>query len=37
LDRKALAEADLVVEAATERFEVKSAIFEGLDGIARPE
>jgi 3-hydroxybutyryl-CoA dehydrogenase len=35
LDRKALAEADFVVEAATERFEVKSAIFEDLDRIAR--
>jgi 3-hydroxybutyryl-CoA dehydrogenase len=37
LDRKALAEADFVVEAATERFEIKSAIFQDLDGIARPE
>ena len=37
LDRNALAEADFVVEAATERFEVKQAIFEDLDGIVRPE
>ncbi len=37
LDRKALAEADFVVEAATERFETKKAIFQDLDGIARPE
>ena len=26
-----------MVEAATERFEIKSAIFQDLDGIARPE
>jgi 3-hydroxybutyryl-CoA dehydrogenase len=37
LDRKALAEADFVVEAATERFEVKKALFQELDGIVRPE
>jgi 3-hydroxybutyryl-CoA dehydrogenase len=37
LDRGALAEVDLIVEAATEQFEVKRAIFEDLDTIARPE
>jgi 3-hydroxybutyryl-CoA dehydrogenase len=37
LDRNALAEADFVVEAATERFEIKKAIFQELDGIVRPE
>jgi len=37
LDREALAEADFVIEAATEKFEVKRAIFEELDRIARPE
>jgi len=36
LDRGALAEVDLIVEAATEQFEVKKAIFEDLDSIARP-
>jgi 3-hydroxybutyryl-CoA dehydrogenase len=37
LDRKRLAECDLVIEAATERFEVKRALFEELDGLLRPE
>jgi 3-hydroxybutyryl-CoA dehydrogenase len=37
LDRGALAEVDLIVEAATEQFEVKRAIFEDLDTIARSE
>jgi 3-hydroxybutyryl-CoA dehydrogenase len=37
LDRKLLGECDFVVEAATERFEVKRALFEELDGILRPE
>jgi 3-hydroxybutyryl-CoA dehydrogenase len=37
LDRKRLAECDFVIEAATERFEVKRALFEELDGILRPE
>jgi 3-hydroxybutyryl-CoA dehydrogenase len=37
LDRGSLAEADLVVEAATERFETKQQIFAELDAIARPE
>ncbi len=37
LDRNSLAECDLIVEAATERFEIKKQIFEDLDTIARPE
>ena len=37
LDRGKLAECDLIVEAATERFEIKSEIFRDLDRIARPE
>jgi 3-hydroxybutyryl-CoA dehydrogenase len=36
LDRKSLAECDLIVEAATERLEVKRQIFEDLDRIAKP-
>lgn len=36
LDRSALADCDLIVEAATERVEVKRQIFEDLDRIARP-
>jgi len=36
LDRKSLAEADFVVEAATERFEIKRAIFQELDSIVQP-
>ena len=37
LDRGKLAECDLVVEAATEKFEIKSEIFRHLDRIARSE
>ncbi len=37
LDRAALAEADFVVEAATEKFDIKKALFVELDGIVRPD
>jgi 3-hydroxybutyryl-CoA dehydrogenase len=37
LDRARLAECDLVVEAATEKFEIKSEIFRDLDRIMKPE
>ncbi len=37
LDRKALAACDIVVEAASERFEIKSELFRDLDSICRPE
>jgi 3-hydroxybutyryl-CoA dehydrogenase len=37
LDRGKLADCDLIVEAATEKFEIKSEIFRDLDRIARPE
>jgi 3-hydroxybutyryl-CoA dehydrogenase len=37
VDRGKLAESDLVVEAATERFAIKSDIFPDLDRILRPE
>jgi 3-hydroxybutyryl-CoA dehydrogenase len=37
LDRKALAECDFVIEAATEKFEIKSEIFREIDRICRPE
>jgi len=37
LDRKDLGEADLIVEAATEKFDVKKALFEELDRIAKPD
>jgi 3-hydroxybutyryl-CoA dehydrogenase len=37
LDRARLAECDFIVEAATEKFEVKAEIFRDLDRIARPE
>ena len=37
LDRKALAECDIVVEAASEKFEIKSELFRDLDTICRPE
>jgi 3-hydroxybutyryl-CoA dehydrogenase len=37
LDRAKLAESDLIVEAATEKFEIKAEIFRDLDRIARPE
>jgi 3-hydroxybutyryl-CoA dehydrogenase len=33
LDRKALSECDLVVEAATERFAIKQALFQELDAL----
>jgi 3-hydroxybutyryl-CoA dehydrogenase len=37
VDRSMLAECDLVVEAATEKFGIKSALFRDLDKICRPE
>jgi 3-hydroxybutyryl-CoA dehydrogenase len=37
LDRKALADCDFVIEAATEKFEIKSEIFRDIDQICRPE
>ncbi|HEY6445484.1 MAG TPA: 3-hydroxybutyryl-CoA dehydrogenase [Acidobacteriaceae bacterium] len=37
LDRQELADADFIVEAATERYDVKREIFRDLDRIARPE
>jgi 3-hydroxybutyryl-CoA dehydrogenase len=37
IDRARLAESDLIVEAATEKFEIKADIFRDLDRIARPE
>src|SRR5579864_1697295 len=36
-DRGKLAECDFVVEAATEKFEIKTEIFRDLDRITRPE
>jgi 3-hydroxybutyryl-CoA dehydrogenase len=36
-ERSALADCDLVVEAATEKYEVKMALFRELDRICRPE
>ena len=36
-DRESLGDCDFVIEAATERFEVKSALFRDLDRIVRPE
>jgi 3-hydroxybutyryl-CoA dehydrogenase len=36
-DRNRLAECDLVVEAATEKFEIKTEIFRDLDRLTRPE
>jgi 3-hydroxybutyryl-CoA dehydrogenase len=36
-DREALASVDFVVEAATEKFEIKSQLFRDLDRICRPE
>ncbi len=36
-DREALATVDFVVEAATEKFEIKSQLFRDLDRICRPE
>jgi 3-hydroxybutyryl-CoA dehydrogenase len=37
IDRNALAECDFVVEAATEKLEIKSEIFRHIDRICRPE
>ncbi len=37
LDRERLAECDLVVEAATEKFEIKKSIFADLDRITRKD
>jgi 3-hydroxybutyryl-CoA dehydrogenase len=37
LDRSQLAECDFVIEAATEKFEIKSEIFRDLDRIVRSE
>lgn len=36
-DRRQLAGCDLVVEAASERFEIKSELFRDLDAMCRPE
>jgi 3-hydroxybutyryl-CoA dehydrogenase len=36
-DRKDLAQCDLIVEAATEKFEIKSELFRELDQMCRPE
>jgi 3-hydroxybutyryl-CoA dehydrogenase len=37
LDRRELAACDIVVEAASEKFEIKSELFRDLDSICRPE
>ena len=37
VDRKRLADCDFVVEAASERFEIKTELFPDLDGMCRPE
>jgi len=37
LERAKLADCDLVVEAATEKFEIKAEIFRDLDRVLRPE
>ena len=37
LDRSRLRDCDFVVEAATEKFEIKAAIFRDLDEVGRPE
>lgn len=36
-DRESLADCDFAIEAATERFEIKSALFRDLDRVLRPE
>src|SRR3954454_5319406 len=36
-DRKQLADCDFVVEAATEKFDIKSELFRELDQMCRPE
>jgi 3-hydroxybutyryl-CoA dehydrogenase len=37
LDRAKLADCDFVIEAATEKFEIKAEIFRDLDKVCRPE
>lgn len=37
VDRKQLGACDFIVEAASERFEIKAELFRDLDGICRPE
>ena len=37
MDRKRLATCDVIIEAASERFEVKSELFRDLDQLCRPE
>ena len=37
LDRENLADCELVIEAATERFEIKAEIFRNLDQLTRPD
>jgi len=37
LDRSKLADCDFIIEAATEKFEIKAEIFRDLDRLARPE
>jgi len=37
LERESLGSCDLAIEAATEKFEIKSALFRDLDRILRPE
>jgi 3-hydroxybutyryl-CoA dehydrogenase len=37
VDRAALADCDFIVEAATEKFEIKAEIFRDLDRLARPD
>lgn len=37
LDRTALSECDFVIEAATEKFDIKTEIFRDIDRICRPE
>lgn len=37
IDRARLADCDFVIEAATEKFEIKSEIFRDLDRLTRPE
>lgn len=36
-DQKELANCDFIIEAANERFEIKSALFRDLDGMCRPD
>ena len=37
IERNALAACDFIVEAATERFDIKSQLFRDLDAICKPE